>query len=84
MPPPEGSFYTVSTLQTLLIKLVWNQVRMAVASGLSFQLPIPPLDSLASIAPALANLKLVIGQNHPLALRDGYLILDVSWSANLQ
>jgi hypothetical protein len=82
--PPQGTtLYTPKFLTTLIQGTVWPKLQSGIGGALSIQLPIPPLDALASVAPSLAGLQLTIGLNHKIAYRNGFLVLDADIAATL-
>jgi hypothetical protein len=82
--PPQGTtLFTPQFLTTVIQGTVWPKLQTGIGGALSFQLPIPPLDALASLAPSLAGLELTTGLNHKVAYRNGYLVLDADIAATL-
>jgi hypothetical protein len=82
--PPQGTtLYTPQFLTTLIQGTVWPKLQSGIGGALSIQLPIPPLDALASVAPSLAGLQLTIGLNHKITYRNGFLVLDADIAATL-
>jgi hypothetical protein len=75
-PPSGPSLFTPQVLSDVLTTSVWPTLRDGITKALALTLPLPPLDSLASVAPSLAGLQLTTGLNGRVAYRDGYLVLD--------
>ncbi len=65
-------------LKDVIERQVWPEFTAALAGGLSIPLPAPDLSGLGGIAPALANLMLTFEQVLPLAVRDGWLVIDAT------
>ena len=83
-PPQSGvTLFTPEFLTSVIQETLWPQLQSGIEGALSIQLPIPPLDAIASVAPSLTGLTLTTGLNHRLAYRSGYLVLDVDIAATL-
>jgi hypothetical protein len=70
-------------LKSLLTSQLWPQLRGAFADGLSFDLPIPDISGLTSIAPALAGFQLSIAQVGTVTVRNGILVLEAELLGSL-
>ena len=75
-PPSGPSLFTPQVLSDVLTTSVWPTLRDGITKALAIKLPLPPLDSIASLAPSLTGLQLTTGLNRRVAYRDGYLVLD--------
>lgn len=73
-------FLTPDALRDLIRNQVWPEFTAAFAGGLSIPLPAPDLSGLGSVAAPLGNLTLEYKELRPLAIRDGWIVID----ANLQ
>jgi hypothetical protein len=62
-------------LVAMLLGQLWPNLRMSLASGLRFELPIPPLTALGSIAPDLATLTLSLDETDPRIFARGETLL---------
>ena len=82
-PAAGATIFTPQVLSDLLETALWPQLKSGIDNALSIKLPLPPLDSLASLAPSLAGLALTTGLNQRVAYRDGYLVLDAQIVATL-
>jgi hypothetical protein len=74
--PPAG-------LETLIETQVWPEFTTAFAGGLSIPLPAPDLSGLGNVAAPLAGLTLDYVEKRPLAVREGWLILDANIEGTL-
>jgi hypothetical protein len=64
---------------TALINDLWPDLRSSIGDSLSLELPIPPLDGLAGVAPDLATFQLTLGETDPrLHPRGELVILDAA------
>jgi hypothetical protein len=68
-PPPVATLFTPQLIGDTLTNALWPKLRDGITNGLAIKLPLPPLGSLASIAPSLAGLTLHTGLNR---LIDGW------------
>jgi hypothetical protein len=83
-PPPRVTIYTTQFLSNQLQTALWPMLKTGIANALAIKLPIPPLDSIASVAPStLTGLTLTTGLNRRVAYRDGFLVLDAKVEATL-
>jgi hypothetical protein len=83
-PPPRVTIYTTQFLSNQLETALWPMLKTGIANALAIKLPIPPLDSIASVAPStLTGLTLTTGLNRRVAYRDGFLVLDAKVEATL-
>jgi hypothetical protein len=74
--PPGPSFFTPQVLSDVLTNTLWPKLRDGIANALALKLPLPPLGSIASVAPSLSGLALTTGLNRRVAYRNGFLVLD--------
>jgi hypothetical protein len=63
-------------LKSILISTLWPQLSGAFSNGLGFDLPIPSLGDLTSLAPALAGFSLSLSESAPVTFRDGILVFE--------
>jgi hypothetical protein len=75
-PPSGPSFFTPQVLSDVLTSSIWPTLRDGITKALAIKLPLPPLGSIASVAPSLTGLQLTTGLNRRVAYRDGFLVLD--------
>lgn len=74
----DESIVTPEVVNALLNDL-WPDLRSSIGDSLSLELPIPPLDGLAGIAPGLATFQLTLGETDPrLHPRGELVILDAA------
>ena len=73
---PGPTLFTPQLIRDTLTNALWPKLRDGITNGLSIKLPLPPLGSLASVAPNLAGLTLKTGLNRRVAYRNGFLVLD--------
>ena len=69
---------TADLLDDLLRRLIWPELRGAIADGLSIDLPTLDVSSIADIAPALAGFALSFELERALDVREGFLVFDVA------
>ena len=81
--PMGVTLYTPDFLRSLFLEVLWPKLQGGIEGALAIQLPIPPLDSIASVAPSLAGLTLTTGMNGKVAYRSGFLVLDANVAATL-
>jgi hypothetical protein len=81
--PMGTTLYTPDFLKSLFHDVLWPKLQGGIESALAIKLPIPPLDSIASVAPSLAGLELTTGMNGKIAYRSGFLVLDANVAATL-
>lgn len=74
--PPGPSIFTPQVLSDVLTNGLWPKLRDGITNGLTIKLPLPPLGSVASVAPSLSGLTLSTGLNRRVAYRNGFLVLD--------
>jgi hypothetical protein len=74
--PPGASLFTPQVIKDMLSNALWPKLRDGITSGLSIKLPLPPLGSIASVAPSLSGLALKTGLNRRVAYRNGFIVLD--------
>jgi len=74
--PPPQSLFTPQLIKDTLTNALWPKLRDGITNGLSIKLPLPPLGSLASVAPSLSGLALQTGLNRRVAYRNGFVVLD--------
>jgi hypothetical protein len=82
-PPVGTTLYTPDFVRSLFLEVLWPKLQGGIEGALAIQLPIPPLDSIASVAPSLTGLTLTTGMNGKVAYRDGFLVLDANLAATL-
>jgi len=70
-------------IKDILTNGLWPKLRDGITSGLAIKLPLPPLGSVASVAPSLAGLTLKTGLNRRVAYRNGFVVLDAKIEAAL-
>jgi hypothetical protein len=76
--PADESIVTPEVV-TALIADLWPDLKASLGESLSLELPIPPLDGLAGIAPDLATFQLTLGETDPrLHPRGELVILDAA------
>ena len=81
--PTEFTIIDTGLVETLLAGL-WPDLRDALVSGLAITLPIPPIDGLATIAPALAGFTLTLDETSArLYPRGELLLLDARFEGRL-
>lgn len=81
--PTEFTIIDTGLVETLLTGL-WPDLRDALVSGLAITLPIPPIDGLATIAPALAGFTLSLDETSArLYPRGELLLLDARFEGRL-
>ena len=73
--PPEGAFFNEPLLRSLLLDLVWKQLKDAIAKSLSFKLPLPSTGGLGGLAPGVMDTGTLIspGEARRLAARHGVI-----------
>ena len=76
-------FLSPAALRDLIRTQVWPQFTAAFAGGLSIPLPAPDLSGLGSVAAPLGNLTLAYKEARPLAIRDGWIVLDATMEGTL-
>jgi Glucodextranase, domain B len=81
--PPGPSIFTPQVLSDVLTNGLWPKLRDGITGALAIKLPLPPLGSIASVAPSLAKLTLATGLNRKLAYRNGFLVLDAKIEGTL-
>jgi hypothetical protein len=81
--PAGPTLFTAPVVSDLLVNDLWPKLKAQFAKALAIKLPLPPLDSIASVAPSLAGLQLTTGLNRRIAYRDGFLVLDARIEATL-
>lgn len=81
--PMGATLYTETFLRSLFNDVLWPKLQGGIGNALAIKLPIPPLDSIAGVAPGLAGLELTTGMNGKVAYRNGFLVLDANVSATL-
>lgn len=74
--PPGTTLFTPQLIRDTLTNALWPKLRDGITNGLAIKLPLPPLGSLASVAPSLAGLTLKTGLNRRVAYRNGFVVLD--------
>jgi len=74
--PPGETLFTPQLIKDILTNELWPKLRAGITSGLAIKLPLPPLGSLASVAPSLSGLALKTGLNRRVAYRNGFVVLD--------
>lgn len=74
--PPGPSLFTPKFINDLLTGTLWPKLKGGITNALAIKLPLPPLDSIASVSPSLAGLTLKTGLNRRVAYRNGFLVLD--------
>lgn len=74
--PPGASLFTPDVIKGMLTESLWPKLRDGITKGLSIKLPLPPLGSVASVAPSLSGLALQTGLNRRVAYRNGFVVLD--------
>lgn len=79
----ETPFLTPQALHDLITNDVWPQFTAAFAGGLSINLPAPDLSGLGAVAAPLGGLTLEYKELRPLAVRDGWVILDATMEGTL-
>jgi hypothetical protein len=72
----EPIFNPISSLETLVLNVVWPLATEGLAGGLAFELPELSGALFADLSPSLADLSLRIDIDRPLIIRNGYIILD--------
>ncbi|MFU8805800.1 MAG: hypothetical protein ACNA8W_18455, partial [Bradymonadaceae bacterium] len=70
-------------LRQLILAQLWPELEASLGAGLSFGLPVPDLGALADYAPALEALALELRMTRPLAVRDGFILLDTAFEGIL-
>ncbi|APR76046.1 Hypothetical protein A7982_01393 [Minicystis rosea] len=81
--PLGTTLYTPDFLRSLFLEVLWPKLQGGIESALAIELPIPPLDAIASVAPSLSGLELTTGMNGKVAYRSGFLVLDADIAATL-
>jgi hypothetical protein len=81
--PPGPTIFTPQVINDMLSNTLWPKLRDGITNALAIKLPLPPLGSIASVAPSLAGLKLQTGLNRRVAYRNGFLVLDAKIEAAL-
>jgi hypothetical protein len=74
--PPAATLFTPQLIKDTLTNALWPKLRDGITNGLAIKLPLPPLGSIASVAPSLSGLALQTGLNRRVAYRNGFLVLD--------
>jgi hypothetical protein len=83
--PPQSAvtLFTPEVLTGVIQTTIWPKLQAGIEGALSIQLPIPPLNAIAGVAPSLAGLELTTGLNQRITYRNGYLVLDADIAATL-
>lgn len=74
---------SAEALESLLASQVYPQLLSALTDGLAIPLPIPDLSGLGNVAAPLANFELTLGSIRPVAVREGYIVLDAELNGRL-
>ncbi len=72
-----------ATIKGLILNQVWPQIEQTLQQGLSFQLPVPSLSGLSTLAPTLSNLDVQFLLNRPVEYRDGFIMFDAMLQGTL-
>ena len=70
-------------VRQLILDQVWPQVVGYLTSGLSFAVPVPDISGIGQLAPALANLELVLGLERGTLVREGFALVHAVMRAVL-
>lgn len=76
-------FLSPEALRDLIEGRVWPEFTAALSGGLSLPLPTPDLSGLGAVAAPLANLVLEFKQVLPVAVRDGWIVIDATMEGTL-
>ena len=79
----DSPLVTPEVLKDLIEGQVWPEFTAAFAGGLSIPLPAPDLSGLGSISAPLGGLTLDYREVRPLAVRDGWIVLDATMEGTL-
>ena len=70
-------------VRQLILDQVWPQVVGYLTGGLSFAIPVPDISGISQLAPALANLDLVLGLERGTLVREGFALVHAAMKAVL-